>query len=241
MANAGEHVVKLAPVRRVVEHLRRRDEGHAVPARQPAQTPVGGWIVRAAVTRVREVERVAEGVAQRGERALLGGGRGGPGPQRDEPARSLADLLDRHDALSLGRASLPGADEPAEPRVPLAVPGEEDERGARRGGSLATDGVGDEVHRQLRADDEPRARIGLQLAGRLLRLDDAVDAVAVGERDRRQSEARRLRDELVRVAPALEEAVVALHPQRNVVAAGTASSAHSTTPWTSHRVSCASK
>ncbi len=239
VADAGEHVVQLAPVRAVVEHLRSGDEGYAVPAREVPESAIVGGVAGTPVPGVSEVERVTEGVAEGGERALLGGGRSGrsgppPGPHREKPAGVLADLVDRHDALPLGRASPPGADEPAQAGVALAVLGEEDERGgpvARRAG----------LHRHFRPHDEPRTRIGLQLADRLLRLDYAVHAVAIGERDRRQLEARGLRDELVRMAAALEETVVALHPQRGVVATGTAGSAHSTTPWTSHRSSAASK
>ena len=75
----------------------------------------------------------------------------------------------------------------------------------------------------------------LRRLGGEVRAHHAVHAVAIGQRQVRQAEPVRLLDELVGVARALEERVVALAPQRHIGRAHGGPSAHCTSACRNQR------
>ena len=111
----------------------------------------------------------------------------------------LADLAPADPALAFLASAPPGGDQAAEARVASAARGEQDDRRAVIDGDLGPD---EEPHAHLARLDVP--------------LDDAVHAVAVGERHGLEPERRGGLHELLGVTRPLEEGEVALAPERGV-------------------------
>jgi hypothetical protein len=143
VADAGEHVLEIAPLRAVVEDL---DAGHhreAEPRRSGAQPGLLLGLSVAAVSRRQGMEAVPEGFDQgRGHR--VGRGRAHQqaavaAPERQQPLRPRADLVPAHGGLALLAAPAAGGEEAAEVGVALAVLGQQHQRRGERVGSASGD------------------------------------------------------------------------------------------------------
>jgi hypothetical protein len=120
-------------------------------------------------------------------------------PQRDDARRVLADLLPGDAALPLRRTAPAAGEQPADVGVTLTV------HRQQRQGRVVVEG-------QLGADNQPDA----QLAGLGVGLDHPVDTVAVGERQRVETEMSTGLDELLGMTRPFQEREITFAPQRNI-------------------------
>ena len=192
LADAGDDILQDAALGMVEQHVAGGDEGGAVAGAHLREAVEAGGVARPAADRAGKVG-AAPGVA--GEPVELGGeafvrlvG------QQDEEQALAADgeVVPGEGAAGLAGAALAGRDEAAEARPSGAVGRVGEQRGAA--GEVEA-GAGDEAH-----------------AGFMRRVpgaDDAGDAAMVGDAKRGDAVERGLREQLLRMAGATEEAVVA--------------------------------
>ena len=212
MPDAGEDVGEEAPAPLVVEHLDARDERDAEADGRDAQGGLLAHLLGAAVAGDERVEPIAEGVG-----AALEGDR--IGRERDEPLGALGELARGDERLALGPPRVAERQHPRE--APIALAGLREQHDAARVLGHLPDG-------DLGAGEDPHA----DLAAAHPRAHQAVDRVAIGDRERVEPERVRGVDELLGVAGALEERAVRLHPQRYVRQSRTI---QSTVPWRNQR------
>ena len=120
----------------------------------------------------------------------------------------LLEVVDRTPLLLPGE--LGGADRAAQPPVAVGVAGEQEQVAALGIGHAVL--RGGEAQRQLRAEDGA----DVQLGGGLGEPDHAVHAVVVGERERLQTQAGGLLDQLFGMARTVQEAEVGVAVQLGV-------------------------
>ena len=224
VADAGEDILKRAARRRVVEHLGGGDQGKTGALGMAAHARLLANLLGAAMSDHHRVEPVAERLAHRcDDRA----GRLVPdqqasvaAPERDEPLGPRAELRPGHARRPFRPPQPAAGDEAAEVGVAGAVRREQHTGGGgRRGvrgalGRRAAGGAGAVLgaDRHLRAEDQREA----ELARPHMRAHRAMDAIAVGEGERRQPEGVCLLDELVGATRPFEKREVTLAPQRDV-------------------------
>jgi hypothetical protein len=200
VADAGQDVLQRPPGGSVIEHLLRGDRKNPETGRLGAQGGLGRHLARLPVAGDHGVEPVVECLLQLRRPAAAG-------PEREQAGSVGVHLFPGDPALAFRAAPPPFREQAAEVAVAVVVLREQQD-------ALV-------VHRHLRAVDQVYA----QLAGADVRAHDAVDAVAVGEREALEAEPVRALHELAGMARALEKGEVALAPERHV------GGGHSTRPW----------
>jgi hypothetical protein len=175
VTEAGENILEGAPRRRVVEDLVPRDHRDRELRCALLQARFLPRLLDTAVARRDRVQAVGERFLQPvpdeervgflHEEAAL------PAPERDQVVRVLVHLAPTDDARSFFRAAPAGRDQAAEVRVPRPPHREQHDRRSV-------------VDRDLGADQELDA--GFPSGD--VRLDDPIDAVAVGDRYGGESE-----------------------------------------------------
>ncbi len=167
------------------------------------------------MSRGHRIDAIAECVAQaRGHRIRLrfaSEQAGIAAPEREQAARVAADFVPGDDRLAFRPAAAAGGQQTAEVRIAVPILREQDDRG--RSGVV--------FHGDLRANQQVHA----EFHRFDMRAHDAVHAVAIRERKRRQVQRLRARDQFFRMTGAFEKRAVALAPQRDIERRG-----HSTAP-----------
>ena len=210
MPDAGHNVLQDAPARDMEQHVVGRDGGHARPGGQLGQLLQPQRVVRPAAQRQREVAAGPEALVQ------------APQPER---AGLVRDVRDQHrdQACAIG-------DEigPVEPAGRLAAaPLAQGEQPAEPGVGRTVGRVDQHRHPLPQIEPTPDDQPHPGVLRRLMRPHDAREAVAVGDGQRRDPEARGLREQLLAGARPAQERKMRRHLQLGV--------AHPKTPCRNQR------
>jgi hypothetical protein len=211
VADAGQHVVERAIDGVGKANAVGGDDRHLEGRRQIAQQVIVGFLVAQQVPLQLDADAApAEGADQAVEDA--GGGAAAraveqePSGQRDEPAGVAVEVGQRQRALPLRRRELHPRDEPRQVAIALARGDEHRQRyqpcrACRLRRACRSLRLGPERDRHLGADD------GLQpgAAGGKVKPGDAIDAVAIEQRQRRIPQIRRALHERLRQRSAVQK------------------------------------
>ena len=241
VADTGDHILHVAARRLVVQHFGGGHQRQAGAGRAGAQPRFLALFLRPPVTADQGVQAIAKRLPHlcdnRRRRCAVDQQAAVATPQRDQPSRMPAQLRPGDARFTLRPPQPAGSDQAAEVGVPLPVRRQQDTRG--QGGIRVGPGSGGRrigdgssiTYGHLGTDDEAQT----QLPRLPMRAHHAVDAVAVGQRQRRQTAGMRLLHQLLGMAGALEKREVALAPERNVLAGHRAARCYSTCPCQSQR------
>ena len=192
LADAGEHVLQRPPVGVVVVDIVGRERPDPGVAREARELGEAGGIVAGIAMGQGEIQAAPPMPVQAGRQpSEIGIGRLGREQREQLPLVVGEHVLQRQRAMALGRQPLAVGQQRAEPRIGRPVG-----RPAQQGSAV------DQI--EAAADQEAQTT-GL---GLLMRADDAGQAVAVGERQARETQRLRLHDQLLGMRGAAQEAEV---------------------------------
>ena len=196
LADRGDDVLEHALVGAVVEHVAGGERPHPVAPRERVERMEPRRLARPAAMGEREMSAVAEDLGGLGERGFGVGIGLARNQSRDQPVGPGGDVLPMEEALPFFALLAVGAG---------IAEGEQSRQPRPAGAVLRPDQQGGAIHQiEPAAGDEPDA-------GRLRRaqrLDEAADAVAVGDAERLVAEQSRRREHLVGARDPAQEAVM---------------------------------